>query len=73
VVFGNSDSGVANPAKADGTTLLDEVWAGAPFSNKAALVTRVQTVVNSWVAAGLLGRADGDKVVSTAQGATFVP
>ncbi|WP_329214189.1 glycoside hydrolase family 127 protein [Streptomyces sp. NBC_01485] len=73
VVFGNSDSGVANPAKADRTTLLDEVWAGAPFASKAALVTRVRSVVDAWVSAGLLARADGERVVSTARGATFVP
>jgi hypothetical protein len=34
VIFGNPDSGVANPAKSDGTTLLDEIWAGAPFYDK---------------------------------------
>lgn len=73
VVFGNSDSGVANPAKADGTTLLDEVWAAAPFRGKPALVTRVRTVVDAWVAAGLLTQADGETVVRTARGATFVP
>ncbi|WP_327312917.1 beta-L-arabinofuranosidase domain-containing protein [Streptomyces sp. NBC_01235] len=73
VVFGNSDSGVANPAKPDGTTLLDEVWAGAPFRGKSALVARVRTVVDAWVTAGLLAQADGEKVVRTARGATFVP
>ncbi len=26
VVFGTTDSGVTNPAKTDGTTLLDEIW-----------------------------------------------
>ncbi|MFF4586148.1 beta-L-arabinofuranosidase domain-containing protein [Streptomyces sp. NPDC001388] len=73
VVFGNSDAGVANPARADGTTLLDEVWAGAPFASKGALVERVETVVEAWVSAGLLARADGERAVSTARGATFVP
>ncbi|MEU8652226.1 beta-L-arabinofuranosidase domain-containing protein [Streptomyces sp. NPDC048737] len=73
IVFGGTDSGVANPAKEDGTTLLDEVWAGAPFSGKGALVSRVRSVVDAWVAAGLLGRADGEQVVSTARNATFVP
>ncbi|MGW6923497.1 beta-L-arabinofuranosidase domain-containing protein [Streptomyces sp. NPDC054950] len=73
IVFGNSDSGVANPARTDGTTLLDEVWAGAPFRGKPALVARVRTVVAAWVAAGLLGAADGAKVVRTARGATYVP
>ncbi|KOG30101.1 hypothetical protein ADK37_35595 [Streptomyces resistomycificus] len=71
VVFGNTDSQVANPAKTDGTTLLDEIWAGAPFSDKNALVTRVQSTVNSWVAAGRLTQADGQKVVTTAQNATY--
>ncbi|WP_327181637.1 beta-L-arabinofuranosidase domain-containing protein [Streptomyces sp. NBC_01334] len=73
IVFGNSDSGVANPAKTDGTTLLDEVWAQAPFRGKPALVARVRTVVDAWVAAGLLGAADGAKVVRTARGATYAP
>ncbi|GAP45417.1 beta-L-arabinofuranosidase domain-containing protein [Streptomyces azureus] len=71
VVFGKTDSGVANPAKADGTTLLDEIWAGAPFSSKSALVMRVQSTVNSWVSAGRLTQADGQKVVTTAQNATY--
>ncbi|WP_171107641.1 MULTISPECIES: beta-L-arabinofuranosidase domain-containing protein [unclassified Streptomyces] len=72
VVFGNRDSRVANPAKADGTTLLDEVWAGAPFDSKGALVARVRSTVDAWVAAGLLARADGDTVVRTAGQASYV-
>ncbi|WP_405930584.1 beta-L-arabinofuranosidase domain-containing protein [Streptomyces sp. NBC_00827] len=72
LVFGNTDSGVTNPTGANGTTLLDEIWAGAPFSGKSTLVSRVQTVVNSWVAAGLLSAADGQRVVSTAQNASYV-
>ncbi|MET7295101.1 beta-L-arabinofuranosidase domain-containing protein [Streptomyces griseoloalbus] len=71
VIFGMSDSGVANPARGDGTTLLDEIWAGAPFSGKGALVTRVRSTVGAWVSAGLLSRSDGDKVVRTARGATY--
>ncbi|WP_086749629.1 beta-L-arabinofuranosidase domain-containing protein [Streptomyces scabiei] len=71
VVLGGTDSGVANPAKSDGTTLLDEIWAGAPFADKGALVARVQSTVNSWVSAGLLSQADGQKVVTTAQDATY--
>ncbi|MGA6227969.1 beta-L-arabinofuranosidase domain-containing protein, partial [Streptomyces umbrinus] len=72
VVFGTTDSGVNNPARSDGATLLDEIWAGAPFSTKAALVSRVQSTVNSWVSAGLLAQADGQKVVTTAQNASYV-
>lgn len=73
VIFGNSDSGVANPSKSDGTTLLDEIWAGAPFGNKAALVSRVRSSVNAWVTAGLLTPADGRTVAGTAEQATYVP
>lgn len=73
VIFGTSDSTVANPAREDGTTLLDEIWAGAPFSNKAALVTRVQSTVDAWVSAGRLTQANGQQVVTTAQNATYVP
>ena len=72
VVFGTVDSGVANPAKADGTTLLDEIWAGAPFATKAALVTRVRSTTAAWVSAGLLTQTAADTVVSTAQGASYV-
>ncbi|MFF6781040.1 beta-L-arabinofuranosidase domain-containing protein [Streptomyces sp. NPDC012510] len=71
VVFGGTDSGVANPAKPDGTTLLDEIWAGAPFADKGALVARVRSTVDSWVSAGLLSQADGQTVVTTAQNATY--
>jgi hypothetical protein len=71
VVLGGTDSTVANPAKSDGTTLLDEIWDGAPFADKAALVARVQSTVGTWVSAGLLGQADGQKVVTTAQNATY--
>ncbi|MFJ9866764.1 beta-L-arabinofuranosidase domain-containing protein [Streptomyces sp. NPDC101165] len=73
VVFGGLDAGVANPAGSDGTTLLDEIWAGAPFRNKGALVTRVQDVVTEWVAAGLLGQEEGEAVVRTARKASYTP
>nr|WP_203691433.1 beta-L-arabinofuranosidase domain-containing protein [Streptomyces sp. SID12488] len=72
VVFGTVSSGVANPAKTDGTTLLDEIWAGAPFANKAALVARVRSTTAAWVTAGLLTQAAADTVVSTAQAASYV-
>ncbi|MCL8009837.1 beta-L-arabinofuranosidase domain-containing protein [Streptomyces sp. AS02] len=71
VVFGTTDSGVANPAKSDGTTLLDEIWAGAPFADKGALVTRVRSTVNAWVSAGLLSQTDGATVMRTAEQATY--
>ncbi|MGW6790993.1 beta-L-arabinofuranosidase domain-containing protein [Streptomyces chartreusis] len=73
VILGNSDSGVTNPAKPDGTTLLDEIWAGAPFTGKGALVSRVRSTVHAWVSAGLLDQADGQTVIRTAQQATYAP
>jgi DUF1680 family protein len=72
VVLGGVHSGVANPVRSDGTSLLDEIWAGAPFAGKNALVARVRSTVDSWVAAGLLTRANGRTVVNTAQRATYV-
>lgn len=59
VVFGGLDSGVANPAKPDGGSLLDEVWAGAPFHDERALLARVRAVVAAWVAGGLLAGPTG--------------
>jgi hypothetical protein len=62
---------VANPAKSDGSTLLDEIWAGAPFTGKAALVKRVKATVDTWVSGGLLTAADGATVLATARKARY--
>ncbi len=72
-MFGGRDAGVANPAKSGGTTLLDEIWEGAPFWNQGALVARVRTTADAWVSDGLLSRADADKVVATAEAASYRP
>ncbi|MGW2331798.1 beta-L-arabinofuranosidase domain-containing protein [Streptomyces sp. NPDC001700] len=72
VVFGGTDSGIANPVRDDGTTLLDAIWAAAPYRNKSALVKHVRSTVDSWVAAGLLGAADGRGVVDAARKADYV-
>jgi hypothetical protein len=48
VVFAGVDSGVANPARSDGATLLDEIWAGAPFAKR--------------VGAGQAGRGHGRRL-----------
>ncbi|CAL9401280.1 hypothetical protein SUDANB171_01461 [Streptomyces sp. enrichment culture] len=73
LVFGGTDSGVANPARPDGSTVLDEIWAGAPFPDKNALVERVRAAVDGAVREGLLSAADGARAVATAEGATYVP
>ena len=73
VVFGNVDSGVANPAKGDGTTLLDEIWAAAPFRTRYQLIDQVKLTKEEWEAAGLLSAADAKKVVNTARKASYLP
>ncbi len=45
----------------------------APFATKNALVARVRSTVDAWVAAGSLTRADGRSVVNTAQQAPNSP
>lgn len=67
VVFGGLDSGVANPAAA-GTTLLDDIWADAPFATKEALVRQVRTKVDAW----RLGSADAARILATARRANYV-
>lgn len=47
VVFGGVDSGVPNPARANKTTLLDDVWDAASFVNKPELLKRVGQVNSS--------------------------
>ncbi|ODA75300.1 hypothetical protein APS67_000461 [Streptomyces sp. AVP053U2] len=71
VVFGAFDAGVANPARGDGVTLLDEIWAGALFGSKGALVTRVRTTVADRALAGLPSGMDGDRAARTAQNASY--
>ncbi|MEV1019491.1 beta-L-arabinofuranosidase domain-containing protein [Streptomyces sp. NPDC050264] len=71
IVFGGIGSGVANPVRDDGTSLLDEVWDAAPFRNKPALVAHVRATVEAWVADGLLTSADGAQAVATAKRASY--
>ena len=71
VVFGGVDSGVANPARADKTTLLDNVWQSAPFANKPELLRRVTQVTGAWVAEGSLTRPEADRIYKAAQHAAF--
>ncbi|AKZ54253.1 conserved exported protein of unknown function [Streptomyces ambofaciens ATCC 23877] len=71
VVLGGTDSGVANPARDDGTSLLDEIWAAAPFRGKGALVAHVRSTVDAWVGAGLLGPDEGERVVRIARQASY--
>ena len=73
MVFGNVDSGVANPAKGDGTTLLDEIWAAALFRIRYRLIDQVKLMTENWKATGLLGAVDVKKVVNTARETSYLP
>jgi DUF1680 family protein len=67
VVFGSVDSGVKNAAKDGGVTLLDEIWAGAPFRNHRSFVQAVERVTGEWRSAGRLPQADAAAVVRGAR------
>jgi DUF1680 family protein len=54
VAFAGVDTGLANVAKSDGTTLLDAIWAGAPFADKAAFLRQVQEVTKAFQDDGLI-------------------
>jgi uncharacterized repeat protein (TIGR01451 family) len=52
------DSGVANPERADGCTLLDEIWKGEPFESHGRFVAHVVSVTEAFARAGLLGASE---------------
>lgn len=65
VAFGGLNTGVANRQLGQ-RTFLDEVWAAAPFADRAALVARIGAVADDFVAAGLYQRADRQRFMLTA-------
>ncbi|MFE4056665.1 glycoside hydrolase family 127 protein [Streptomyces sp. NPDC059096] len=69
VVFGASDSGVANRARGDGSTFLDVLWARAPFTDSGRFLAAVRALADTWLAEGLFSRAERDRVVAAAAGA----
>jgi hypothetical protein len=69
VVFGSVDSGVRNPAREGDVTLLDDIWAAAPFANHRVFTATVQRVANEWQAAGRLSDGDVGAIVRAARGA----
>ena len=60
------DSGVRNPERPDGCTLLDLVWNAEPFASHGAFVDTVDGVTDAFVADGLLTAAQKDAVQSAA-------
>jgi uncharacterized repeat protein (TIGR01451 family) len=63
---GGIDSGVRNPERPDGCTLLDVIWAGEPFAAHGAFVDRVDAQAGEFAAGGLLTGAEADRIVSAA-------
>jgi len=66
VVFAGRDSGVANPSKSSGGSLLDEVWEAAPFSNRNEFLDRVRSVSQAYVAQGLLSARNRQRILLAA-------
>ena len=67
IVFGGVSTGVPNPADDDGRTLLDVVWAGAPFPSHARFVAGVERASAEWVDAGRLTADQRTVVVDAAR------
>lgn len=57
ISFDGVDSGVANPERADGCSLLDLIWASETFPSKASFLAAVHRATSSFVHSRLLGRA----------------
>jgi uncharacterized repeat protein (TIGR01451 family) len=52
------EAGVGNPERADGCTLLDDIWAAEPFQTHGAFVTHVDRVVRAYARERLLTQSD---------------
>lgn len=51
---GGIDSGVVNPERPDGCTLLDLIWDGEPFASHGGFVHRVDLITREFTTQGLL-------------------
>jgi uncharacterized repeat protein (TIGR01451 family) len=61
------ETGVANPERADGCTLLDDIWAAEPFRNHQAFVAHVASETHAYARAGLLSQRDRGTVRAAAR------
>jgi DUF1680 family protein len=66
IVFGSIDSGIANGAREDGLTFLDELWTEAPFANHRQFMTAVTRIAGAWQQAGRLTARDRTAVIDAA-------
>jgi len=63
---GGIDSGVTNPERADGCTLLDVIWNAEPFASHGGFVATVDRATDTFVAEGLLTPSQKDAIESAA-------
>lgn len=71
VAFAGSDSKVANPARPDKRTLLDDIWSHAPFESSLALSRQVMDTTQEWVDEGRLSRRDRQAILLAAARARY--
>jgi uncharacterized repeat protein (TIGR01451 family) len=64
---GGIDSGVRNPQRADGCTLLDVIWNAEPFRSHARFVSVVDAAVNDFGGQHLLSRPQADAITKAAR------
>ncbi len=60
------DSGVGNPERENGCTLLDDIWEPEPFRNHGSFVTHVEQVTRGYELEGLLTPREGERVRAAA-------
>ncbi|WP_157574886.1 polysaccharide deacetylase family protein [Jiangella muralis] len=60
------DTGVANPGRDDGCTLLDVIWADEPFATHGEFVRTVVRATREFRDLGLLGRWDAAVILAAA-------
>ena len=61
------DSGVGNAERADGCTLLDDIWDAEPFRSHDAFVTKVSRTTRDYVRDGLLSKRDRKRIRAAAR------
>lgn len=60
------DTGIANPERADGCTLLDVIWRAEPFARHGQFVATVSQATREFVHDGLLDERDRARIVAAA-------
>ena len=65
---GGIDSGVRNPERSNGCTLLDTIWKAGPFTSHASFVSTVQNAADLYSSEGLLTQQQENAVLSAAEG-----